>query len=120
MKIETINTTTITVKLKILTIIVILLSIGTVSYGQKSSDKVRDEICKCLEKKIPSMTENVHVKDSINACLGQGMATDMEGLRKEYKMKDEGITVEQIVAIRDRLWKKLEKNCEKFKEILNL
>ncbi|SHG54820.1 hypothetical protein SAMN04488109_0772 [Chryseolinea serpens] len=106
--------------LKVWTISIILLSMGTISYGQKSSDRVSNEICKCLEIKIPIMAENVHVKDSINACLGQGMATDMEGLRKEYKMKDEGITVEQIVAIRDRLWKKLEKRCEKFKEILNL
>jgi len=105
-------------KLKICTIIAVLVSIATISYGQKTSDKVSDAICNCLEKKIPSVAENVHLKDSVNACFGQGMATDMEGLRKEYKMKDEGTTVELVVAIRDRLWKKLEKNCEKFKEIL--
>lgn len=96
----------------------ILVLLATFSYGQKSSDKVADEICKCIEAKIPNITENQHLKDTVNACFGKGMATDFAGLRKEYKMKGEGITVEQVREIRDRLWKKLEKNCERFKKVL--
>lgn len=103
-------------KLKASIISLILLSMGTIAYGQKSSDKVSSEICKCIEDKIPDIGGNLHLKDSVNACFGQGMATDMAGLRKEYKMKSDGITVEQIREIRDRLWKKLEKDCENFKK----
>jgi hypothetical protein len=103
-------------KIKVWTFSVILLSIGTIAYGQ-SSDKVSSGICKCIEDKIPSITDYLHLKDSVNACFGQGMATDMEGLRKEYKMRGDGITREQIREIRDRLWRKLEKDCEKFRKV---
>jgi hypothetical protein len=106
------------IKLKICTIAIILLSMGTISYGQKTSDKVSNVICKCIDEKITIISDNVHLKDSVNACFGQGMATDIAGLRKEYKMKSDGITVEQIREIRDRLWGKLEKNCEKFKKLV--
>jgi hypothetical protein len=107
-----------TMKLKVLTITAICLSIGTIAYGQKSSDKVSSGICKCIDDKIPSIADNLHLQDSVDACFAQGMATDFEGLRKEYKMKGDGITVEQIREIRDRLWGKLEKGCEKFKRVV--
>jgi hypothetical protein len=102
--------------LKVWTIGMILLLIATISFGQKSSDNASKKICKCVEDKIPIITDNLHLKDSVNACFGQGMAAEMEGLRKEYRVKGNGITVEQVREMRDRLWRKLERECEQFKK----
>ena len=97
---------------------VILTFIGTFCYGQKSSDNVSNAICRCIEEKVPKIADVSNLKDSVNACFAQGMATDMGGLRNEYKMKSDGITVEQIREVRDKLWRKLEKNCESFKKVV--
>ena len=95
---------------------VFVLLTGMICYGQKISDNVSKEICQCIEQKLPTISDNVQLKDSVNACLGQGMATDMNGLLKEYKMNGK-ITVERVREVRDRLWRKLEENCESFKRV---
>ena len=96
-----------------------ILFTTVISYGQKSSDNVSREICKCIDTKLPAISENANLKDSVNACFGKGLATDINGLLKEYKMKGNSITVEQIREVRARLRRKLEQDCETFKKIIS-
>ena len=92
----------------------IVLSIAT--YGQKSSDVVAQEICKCIEIKI-SRVDKKQLRDSVNSCFGKGMALDMPGLLKEFGMKED-YTVENIQGIGIRLRKKLAEDCEGYKKFL--
>lgn len=103
---------------KVWTIVGTLLLVGTISYGQNSSENASKAICKCIEEKVPAIDEKFHLKDSVKACLARGMAMDMDGLRKDYRMRRNGITVEQVREIRDRLWRRLEKDCGKFKKVV--
>ncbi len=89
------------------------LLLTTYSFGQKSSEKASKDICECVEKKLP-LTEQVHLKDSVNSCFGEVMAVHMEELMKEFKIKS--ITVESVWETRDRLLKVLRKKCPYFKE----
>jgi hypothetical protein len=97
---------------------VILLSVVTASYGQISSAVVTEKICKCINLKTSGITDNFTLRDSVDACFAQGMASNFGGLKEEYKMVGAGITVEEIREIKDRLWKKLEKDCEPFRKVV--
>jgi hypothetical protein len=67
--------------LKVWTIGMILLLIATISFGQKSSDNASKKICKCIEDKIPIITDNLHLKDSVNVCFGQSWDYLIHSLR---------------------------------------
>jgi len=103
-------------KLKTCVIGAALLLTATLGYSQKASDKVVQYICDCVERKIPTVLAELHLRDSVNACLGQGITIDRDGLWKEYKLK-KGTTVELIREVGRRLWQKSEAECEKFREV---
>ena len=97
-----------------------ILFTTVISYGQKSSDNVSREICKCIDAKLSAISDNANLKDSVRACFGKGMATDINGLLKEYKIKGNSITIEQIREVGARLSRKLEQDCETFKKIVSI
>jgi hypothetical protein len=96
----------------------ILLSVVTASHAQISSAVVTEKICKCIDVKTSGIADNFTLKDSVDACFAQGMASNFGGLKEEYKMEGAGITVEEIREIKDRLWKKLEKDCGSFRKVV--
>ena len=87
-----------------------------ISVAQQIERKVTSQICECIDMK--KLSKNVILKDSLNKCFGDAMAMGMlAGLREELKMDGEGITVEQIREIRDRLWRNLDKDCRAFRKV---
>jgi hypothetical protein len=103
-------------KPKTTVIVSFLTALNIATYGQKSSDVVAKEICKCIEIKI-SRVDNKHLSDSVKSCFGRGMALDMPGLFKEYGMSED-YTVGNIQGVGSRLRKKLEQDCEAYKNYL--
>jgi hypothetical protein len=100
----------------VLGITTLLIGFSVTSYGQKTSDVISQEICKCLEIKISRVAKE-QLRDSVNSCFGKGMALDTPGLFKEYGLKEE-YTVENIQAIGIKLKRKLEEDCEAYKKLL--
>lgn len=57
------------------------------AYSQKVTKKVTKEICECMDKIDQSAKATILQQES-EACIMQSMISNIEGLMKEYKIKE--------------------------------
>lgn len=93
---------------------VLLILTTSMCYSQKITKSVGDSICLCLEAKLPN-TDRQYLRDTISGCVGSGMAPHTEELFEAYDL--ESYTVENIRYVQKKLFARLEKKCEVFKDL---
>lgn len=86
-------------------------------YSQRVIKKVSKEICDCMNK-IDQKAKAVDLKQEIEACLMQGMMSDIEGLKKKYKI-EEG-DEKAITKMTEDILTRLVKTCPNARDIFTV